>query len=67
MIGKGGGKGGAPQGRRINTSEYIHLIPKRVANGELARILREDVGMKQAQIAAAMRELRAEGRIKAMR
>ena len=63
--GKGKG-GGAPQGRRINTSEYLHLIPKRVANGELARILREDVGMKQAQIAAAIKELRAEGRIKAM-
>jgi hypothetical protein len=64
--GKGGGKGGTSQGKRINTSEYLHLIPKRVSNGELARILREDCGMKQAQILSAIKEMRAEGLIKAM-
>lgn len=62
----GKGKSGAPQGKRINTSEYFHLIPARVLNADLSRILREDCGMKPHQITAAIKDMRTEGLIKSM-
>jgi hypothetical protein len=55
------GGGGGYRGKRINTSDYIHLIPNRITNTDLAELLRTQAGMSGGQVKAAIRELRTEG------